>query len=364
MTKRLLITVGGTGGHIYPALSLAQQIRKKLPSTHLLFVGGMLAENRFFEKQPFDVRSVECGKLILNHPVSFASNLFKMTKGVVQSRQLIKQYVPDLVVGFGSYHTFPLLLASYFASIPFILHEANSIPGKVNRLLSRFSQATGVFFPESASALRGNILSVKMPLREEYHYNCCSKEAARLELGLESSLQTVLVFGGSQGAHTLNSKCCDVLSKYTPKDWQILHIAGHGEKRDSILSSYHQAGIKCLVKTFEDRMNLAWKAADFAIVRAGAGTIAEAIEFEVPTLLIPYPFATDQHQEKNADFLATIGGGVRLNENELIRLPNVLIELFFQHEKLNIMQKAIRDYFRQAKWKDLSELVIQELLSA
>lgn len=364
MSKRILITAGGTGGHIYPALSLAQQLRRQSDSIELLFVGGKLVDNRFFSQQDYPFKSIDCGKLALKNPFTLGSNIIKMGKGILQSRRILQQYSPDLVVGFGSYHTFPILLASHLASIPFILHEANSIPGKVNRLLSKYARTTGIFFPETAARLRGPVLPVKMPLREGYQYGCCSKAEAREALGLDPSLQTVLIFGGSQGAHALNEICSDVLCSLRKNGWQVFHIMGHGENVQYYQKKYNKAGLKCYVKDFEQRMNLAWKAADFAIARAGAGTIAEAIEFEVPALLIPYPYATDRHQEKNADFLCqTMGGGVNLAEKEASaeHLSRILNAEFFCSQKREQKAQAIRQNKSQFQWKELSQLVLEYL---
>lgn len=363
MNKRVLITAGGTGGHIYPAISLAEQLMQTTPGIELFFAGGKLADNRFFARQTYPFQSIDCGKFTGKNPLSLGMNLINIGRGFCQSRNIIKKFSPDLVVGFGSYHTFPLLLAACLSSIPFILHEANSVAGRVNRFLSKYAKATGIYLPQSAGQLQGRVLPVKIPLRKDFHYGCCTMEEARKELGLDLSLPTLLIFGGSQGARTLNERCAQACAQISSNSWQILHLTGYSEEGKSIRQTYEKAGIPHCVKPFEQRMNLAWKAADMAIARAGAGTIAEAIEFEVPALLIPYPHATDNHQDKNADFLIqTVKGGMKLSESEASAAYIAsILERWFNGSELARMRQAIRAHKNESQWKELADLVLEEL---
>jgi UDP-N-acetylglucosamine--N-acetylmuramyl-(pentapeptide) pyrophosphoryl-undecaprenol N-acetylglucosamine transferase len=364
MKKRVIITAGGTGGHIYPAISLAQQLTDKSSSVELLFVGGKLNENRFFSAHPYASKSIDCGQVIVKNPLRFVKNIYSMCRGIEQSRRIIQQFSPDLIVGFGSYHTFPLLFAARLASIPFILHEANSIAGKVNRYLSKYAKVTGIYFPQSASLLRGPVLPIKIPLRKEFYYQCCTKEEARSALGLDPLLPTLLVFGGSQGARKLNALCSEASVQIKSKKWQIFHVTGHSDDWKQIQRMYQDAALPHCVKSFENQMNLAWKAADLAIVRAGAGTVAEAVEFEVPSILVPFPHATDLHQDKNADFLSQIvGGGVKLKESACtsIQIVNILNRWLDDSHVFESMRQAIHSYKKNYQWKELSHLVLEEL---
>src|ERR1700722_8709483 len=128
MKKRVMIVVGGTGGHVYPSISLARQLHRAEPGINVMFVGGDLKNNRFFDHHAFLHKSVECGPVNSKNPFKFLKNLKKILTGIWQSRSIIKTFKPDLIIGFGSYHTFPTLLAAKFSKVPIILHEANSIP--------------------------------------------------------------------------------------------------------------------------------------------------------------------------------------------------------------------------------------------
>ena len=369
MKKRVLITAGGTGGHIYPAVALASQLQKKIPEIELLFVGGKLSTNRYFQGQPYNHHEVSCGKWSSKNPLKLLKSLIQIVRGVWQSRRIIKKYQPDLIVGFGSYHTFPTLFAAKLSKKPIILHEANSIPGKVNRLLSRHVAVTGVHFPETAAMLHGPAVEVGLPLREQFTLSSATKQEARTYFGLDSQAIVILVFGGSQGAKAINTILSEALTKHFPKSSesiQILHFSGDPEQTKYLEQLYAAAGIKAYVKEHEQKMNLAWIAADMVIARAGASTIAEQMEFEVPGILIPFPQAADNHQGINADFMVRVGGAIKFIQADLTseKLAQ-MIKNFLKSDcaQLKEMRKAIQLYGKRSKRIDLCSLVC-ELLEA
>jgi UDP-N-acetylglucosamine--N-acetylmuramyl-(pentapeptide) pyrophosphoryl-undecaprenol N-acetylglucosamine transferase len=327
--KRVLITVGGTGGHIFPAIALAKEIS---PFAEPIFVGGNLGENPFFCRHGFPYRSINCAPLIGKNPLRLIKNGVKILAGFQQSLKVIRQEKPDLIVGFGSYYTFPTLLAAKAKGIPLVLHEANSIPGKVNRLFAPYSLVTGIHFPKTE--LKGKTALVGMPLRE--HPSDDKRDLALSYFGFDPSKTTLLVFGGSQGAQKLNETFLEAFDH----DMQVLHLTGN---REMTLKSQEMLGKKAVVKDFETRMDLALSIADVCITRAGAGTIAELLTFKVPSLLIPYPHATDNHQEKNADYLVEMGGAHKLIEKDMT--PKTLataIDALLKEK--NTLQQAIKNH--------------------
>lgn len=356
---KVVITVGGTGGHVFPAIALAEQLKRD-HGAELLFVGGALETNRYFDRESFPYKSVACGSFVSKNPITLARSLGRVFKGMWQSRSIIKTFNPDFVVGFGSYYTFPTLLAAKMTSVPFVLHEANSIPGKVNRLLARYAAAVGVHFPVTATLLRRDAVEVGMPLRSGYRKDAVSREHSREYYHLDHNTTTLLIFGGSQGARAINLLCAQTLTgSLAGVPLQVIHITGDAALTEELTHKYESKGIKASVKTFEKRMDLAWRAADLMIARAGAGTISEAMEYEVPGILIPYPHAADNHQETNADFLTdTVGGAVKCLESGLSKggLGDTIRELL-QPEKRKQMKDAIADYKRRARKQDLCSLV-------
>lgn len=367
MSKKILITAGGTGGHVFPALSLGKQLAKTIPSIELLYVGGKLSLNKYFEKGVFPFKSVSCGSLSSKNPFILLNSVGEICQGIWESRQIIKSFAPDLIVGFGSYYTFPTLLAGKLCSIPIVLHEANSIPGKVNRLLSKQAIVTGIHFPETASLLKGKAVEVGMPLRDGYHQGSYPLELAKAHFQLNPECLTLLVFGGSQGARSINSLFSQAIChlKYPKNRIQVLHFTGNSETTEEMRSRYTNLGIKAIVKDFELRMDLAWQASDLMISRSGAGTIAEQMEFEVPGILIPFPFATDKHQDKNAEFMVrTVGGAIKLDEEGLDGKGLAAeIDALLDSGKLMVMRNSMHLYKMNARRTDLCKLIIEILQS-
>lgn len=366
MQKKLLITVGGTGGHVFPAITLAKQMIKAIPGLQILFVGGGLSRNRYFERETFSYKDIPCGTLPLRKPITAFRNIFRIGKGVLTSRQIIKEFSPQLVVGFGSYHTLPMLLAAKTLGIPIVLHEANRIPGKVNRLMSPYAKLTGVHFPDTAKHLRGHIKEIPIPLREGYRNGTISKAKARAHFNLEPDRMTILSFGGSQGAHAVNFLVADALSGISSSKIQVLHFTGDPETTRKIRDKYADNGIPSCVKDFETRMDLAWQASDCVISRSGASTMSEELEFEVPGILIPYPFATENHQEFNADFMVeNVGGAIKRIEKGLTveRLQQDIAGLLANDAKdIKTMKQAMSRYKTNVQPKNLSS-IIQEMLT-
>lgn len=365
MSKKILIATGGTGGHVYPAMALAQQLKTEIPDCEVLFVGGGLSQNRYFDRTAFSHRTVSCSAFGSSPKLLF-SCLYNVAKGIWQSQRILREFKPDVAVGFGSYYAFPPLVAAKIMSIPLVLHEANSIPGKVNRVLSLWANVTGVHFPETVRRLKGKAIEVGMPLRLGFRRNIISREIANDYFGLQPHLRTLLVFGGSQGARSINSAVREALSNAKHKvNMQVLHIAGDPAMAKELQQHYAHENISAVVKSFEDRMEMAWQAADLVICRSGAGALAEQLEFEVPGILIPFPRAADNHQEFNADFMvATVGGAVKILDKGLTAERLVLcLEEFLKNDGalLAAMQQSMAAYKKKARNKDLCSLV-KELL--
>lgn len=359
--KRVLITAGGTGGHIFPAQGLAQQLMDSSFQHEVLFVAGKLAANPYFDRSQFAFRSIASYPISLSHPLTCLKGGWNLLKGCYQSMQVIKEFCPDVVVGFGSYYTASMLLAAKCLKIPIVLHEANSIPGKANKWFAPYAAAVGVHFPYTQSLLKAQTIEVGMPLRKGYEKGKISKEEARKALNLEAEKTTVVIFGGSQGAQAINQ----LIEEAIDLDWkpiQFIHLTGKDEAVPRIQALYNRLGIRACVKAFEKQMNIAWSAADAFIGRSGASTIAECMEFEVPGLLIPYPSATDNHQEKNADFIIhTVKGGIKCLQHTLTgsQLKDICFSLLINPVQLQQMTNAIQSYKQRDAKLDLCELVLQ-----
>lgn len=351
--KKLLITVGGTGGHIFPALSVAKGIK----NVEILFAGGKLSKNPYFDHTSHAYEDISTASFSSRNPLTLLRDAWRIGIGIWQSLRIIRRFKPDLILGFGSFYTFPMLLAARSSGIPFILHEANSYPGKVNRLMSPYAQLTGIQFPITARYLKGSTRVVPLPLRPGYHKTVQGKQKALAHYGLDPAKTTVLIFGGSQGAQAINQLVADTLKIMPPLDVQFIHLTG----KSDIKLDYAKQGFHAVVKSFENNMALAWQAADLIISRSGANTIAEQMAFEVPGILIPYPFATEQHQDKNADYMVEVGGAEKYPQGELTpaQLVEILARFIHDKEKLSRMRESIVKYKEAQNSPSLSSVIIE-----
>lgn len=336
--KRIILSAGGTGGHLFPA----QAVARELSEHEILFVAGGLSENGFFDRSRFEYKEIHTATFTTSKPLEMLKGGRKILKGLRESRKILRDFSPDIVVGFGSFYTLPLLLAAKQRKIPIILHEQNAVPGKVNRLFSRFAHTTTLTFPVQ---IRGATRMVHFPLRPPREMQDPWKY-----FGLEQGKPTLLVFGGSQGARRLNElflEALPLLSKF-----QVLHFYG----KHSTGIEEHYKGILSCVRSFDPNLQLAMEIADLAVCRAGASTIAELTATETPAILIPFPFATDNHQEKNARYFP--GGEVLLEKDLTGEKLAGAINAFPLEEK----RKEIREFKQKRNLMHLSD-VIQDVLS-
>lgn len=345
---KVLITGGGTGGHIYPALAIAQNLQKANPSVEFLFVGT----ERGLEKEiipkaglPFTTITVEG----LPRKLSLASlrTGFKLLKGLWQARKILKEFKPTVVVGTGGYVCGPVVAMAAWQGIPTLVHEQNAFPGITNRLLAKWVNKIAVTYQESAKYFPGEkVVLTGNPIRPEVI--SASRAESLVRLGLDAAKKTVLIFGGSRGARSINQALMlgrEVLQ--TRSDLQVIHITG---KEDFSWASC-QNGMEevkfgnIIVKPYLHNMPDALAVADLVVCRSGATTLAEITVRGIPAILIPYPFATDNHQEFNARSLAKEGAAVMLLDRELkeIKLEECILELIDDENRLRIMAQKSRD---------------------
>ncbi len=331
--KRILIAAGGSGGHLLPAQQLSLSLKEH---ADVVFAGHRLSQSAFFEHDQFPFHSIEAAPLSFKRLFSFA---WISCRSIVKAIRLLRSFQPDLVIGFGSYHSFPVMTAAVLLRKKISLFEANCQLGKVNRLFSPFAQSTVAQFPLQSTIDLVPLLPWKerAPARDK-------REAKQL-YGLDPDKTTYLVFGGSQGAAFLNRAIPAALDS----SMQAIHLAGKEERVEMVVRFYRERGIAASVKAYEPEMDSAYAAADFAICRSGASTMAELIAYELPALLIPFPFSADSHQITNAEFLAKkINGATMLLEAESHQeaLMSKLNDLIDQREAF---QEALRVYRKECE---------------
>ncbi|NGX31381.1 MAG: UDP-N-acetylglucosamine--N-acetylmuramyl-(pentapeptide) pyrophosphoryl-undecaprenol N-acetylglucosamine transferase [Chlamydiae bacterium] len=333
--NKVFIAVGGTGGHIHPALRLADEIK-----TTPFFIGYKITQNTHLSK---DVKKLDVH--------SSTHNIFKLMLGFFQSLYFLLKIRPSVVFGFGSYHTLPILIASVLFRKKIILFESNLQPGLINRFFSRFAKKTALFF-DQVPLFNTTLIE---PLLKKNYLEKVSKEEALKYFHLEKDKKTLLIFGGSIGAKPLNKALKLLLSKtLDPKKWQIVHFTGaHTDPKE--VQMHYQKFSNC-VKTFETKMHLAYTLCDCVIARSGAMTLSELIFFETPALLIPYPFARKQHQHKNARFFQdVVQGGLLLDQQDLYSHFSNTLDRFFSN--LVDYKAKICEYKKRVKYTKIQQFL-------
>jgi UDP-N-acetylglucosamine--N-acetylmuramyl-(pentapeptide) pyrophosphoryl-undecaprenol N-acetylglucosamine transferase len=313
---RLIVTGGGTGGHLFPGISLAQAMMLADPGCEVLFIGTeRKIDKTALSNLGFATRSIKSQGIKGKSFFAVLKALFQQPLALWEAAGIIRRFKPDLVFGVGGYVTGPVILAARLLGVTTCIHEQNSIPGLANKLLGYIANKIFVslpgsekYFPASKTILSGN------PVRNTILK--VSREA-KPESGQESS--TLLILGGSQGARRLNSLMLEaaenILSKLSPPPF-IIHQTG-GHDKDHVQRKYVELGLNARVQDFFSDMAEIYSQADLIISRAGATTLAELTVFHKPVILIPSPFAADNHQEINGQYLVEAGAGLMFRQADL-----------------------------------------------
>jgi len=342
---KVIIAGGGTGGHLFPGLALAEEVRKRDEKTEVVFVGtehGL--EARVLPREGYPLKFVRAEGLVGKSLLRKVKSIGKMFLSVIDSYRILNAVMPDIVIGVGGYASGAVVLIAHFKSIPTMIHEQNSVPGTANRILSRFVDQICVTYQESLSVFpMGKTLLTGNPIRSKILRG--EREAAQRLFSLDKELFTVFVFGGSSGASAINRtmvSALNYLGEYRTKI-RFLHQTG---ERDygSVREAYRKAGFNGTVAPFIYQMAEAYAASDMVISRAGATTLAEITALGKPALLIPYPYAAGRHQEFNAIKLREMGAAFVAFENEMNGevLAKHIREMFENEPARNEMARASR----------------------
>jgi len=342
----IFIAAAGTGGHLFSAEKIAHDLEKK--GCKITFVGKGLKKNPFFQENKFSYVEIHAGPIVKNFRLikSFAQISF----GFIQSIRILLFKKVDCVVGFGSYHTFPFLLAAKVLGKKTILFEANCLVGQVNKVISSNTIALACQLPLAKAPKGKKIIEVlpfpfKKPIITEGEVN---------------KIPSLLIFGGSQGAKVFNDTMPLVLRHLKQKGFlfKVFHIAGNAKAKKEVENAYEKEKIEAEVFSFCKKMDLLYQKTDLVLSRAGALTISELIYYQKPAVLIPYPFAKDNHQKINAEFFEKIGGGKFLLQKDLAieKISTKIIELL-QKKKYKELVKSLSQYHQKEK-QELSRLIM------
>ena len=314
---KILVATGASGGHIFPALSFLETLKEKHEEIETLLVLPKRSIRNQVIPQNLRVKYLPISTIRKSFNLRNFIAIFDFLKGSFESLFLLAEFRPDVVVGFGSLNSIPVLLGGWIFRTGTLIHEQNVIPGRANRLLAKFIDKIAVSFPETKDYLKTDpkrVVVTGNPLRKELKM-VEKKEALRF-FGLSENKLTILTMGGSQGSHSININFLKAISDFPDKSkLQIIHIAGSSDY-DLLEKGYRDSGLSYRLFHFLKEMQYAYSACDFAISRAGATTIAELMNFSVPAIMVPYPFAY-AHQLGNAKVLGNLGSAIVIGDEKL-----------------------------------------------
>ncbi len=315
---RLIFSGGGTGGHIYPAIALIKELQEKEPSVEILYIGKLNAqEEKICKNENIPFIGIKVRYFYRKLTFKNFLTIYEFVKAYHEVKKIVKQFKPDIIIGMGGYVCAPVVYAGARKHIKTIIHEQNSIPGLTNKFLSRYATCIAISFPSSIAYFKGKktILTGNPRAQEVLH----SGRIKKVDLGLDENKKLILIFMGSLGAKYVNQtivKTLPILSKRD--DIEVIFVTGKSHY-DTIISEAEHLVINknVFIKAYVDNMPQLYQHTDLIICRAGATSLAEICAIGIPVVLIPSPFVTNNHQEKNALDLVHLGGAIMIQEKDL-----------------------------------------------
>lgn len=332
---RVIVAGGGTGGHLFPGLAVADALARRRPC-HTVFVGSSRGiETRVVPQRGYPLRTLPVRALRGQGALDTARAALRVPVSVAAAWRMLGEIRPDVLVGVGGYASAPAVVAAWMRGVATVLLEQNAHPGLTNRVLARFADRVCVSFPESAAYFpRGRTVETGNPVRPSSAVGAGPHEGF-----------SILVFGGSAGARRLNEVGVEAVAALARRGGalRVVHQTGAAEK-DVVERRYREHGVAADVRAFIDDMASAYAAADLVVCRAGATTLAELTALGKPAVLVPYPFAADDHQRKNAESLVSRGAALLILDRDLTAdgLAAVIGSLRDDPDRLVAMARAAK----------------------
>jgi UDP-N-acetylglucosamine--N-acetylmuramyl-(pentapeptide) pyrophosphoryl-undecaprenol N-acetylglucosamine transferase len=347
---RAVLAGGGTGGHVIPAIAIAQELQNRYRA-EVLFIGTARGlENRLVPAAGFPLQLVRVGALNRVSLATRLKTLFDLPRAVFAAGRMLNEFQPDVVIGVGGYASGPAMVAALRRRIPTLAFEPNLVPGFANRMVARFVSAAAVHFEQTAGYFRNPVVT-GVPVRQAF-FQIPTKPYVQAS-------PTVLVFGGSQGARAINqamTRAMPELMKRLP-GLRVIHQTGERDYNE-VQSAYTQAAIPAEVHKFIDDMPGFFSRADLVLCRSGASTVAEIAAAGKPAIFVPFPLAADDHQRRNAEALEQAKAAVVLEETKLdeVWLVDTLCALLDDPARLTAMSAAARAMAHPNATRDIAEL--------
>jgi UDP-N-acetylglucosamine--N-acetylmuramyl-(pentapeptide) pyrophosphoryl-undecaprenol N-acetylglucosamine transferase len=364
----IVIAAGGTGGHIFPGLALADALRRRAPETPVSFIGTPRGlERSIIPKRGYTLHLIDMKPFVRRIGLGPLAALVSLVRATGQAKKLLRAERAAAVVGMGGYASLPVLAAARRLRLPSLLHESGAVPGLSNRVAARMTRHIALAFEEAAGYFprSSRPRTVGMPLDPSITRldRPSLRREARDEFDLPEDSRVLLVLGGSLGAMRLNGVGIDLAGRWRERsDLRILMKTGAGHA-EAVQAELERRGVsdvaRCLA--FLERMDLAYAAADVALCRAGAGTVAELAAVGLPSILVPYPHATRDHQTMNARPLERTGGAVIVPDAEADapRIGAIAEKLLGDEGKLSRMSSGARTLARPSAADDLAAWILE-----
>lgn len=355
---------GGTGGHIFPAVAIAQEIQKRFPDAEFLFIGanGKMEMEKVpqagFKIEGLNIAGFDRGNLLKNIGLPF-----KIFSSLTKAKKLIKEFQPDVAIGTGGFASGPALQMASKLGVPIFVQEQNSLPGKTNIFLGKKAKAVFTAYPEmNHFFMQSEVYFLGNPIRQVLISDLQDTKAAKEKLGLNPDKLTILSVGGSLGSRTLNNGWLDNLDKIKEKEYQLIWQTGKTEYQDII--SKVDSSESILVKEFISDMALAYSAADVIVSRAGAIAISELTVAKKPVLLVPFPFAAEDHQTKNAQTLVDKNAARMVRDTEMKeKFWNTLSEICENENLRKEMSENMTFFAKPNATKEIVDVILTKLNS-
>jgi len=353
----VIIAAGGTGGHIFPGVAIATEMQDSHPDIRIIFAGTERGiERKIIPAMGWELVIVTSPRIKGRDVFGRLVSLMKIPFSIIASIGIIREKKPRLLISIGGYAAGPLSVVAWFFGVPVVLMEPNLIPGMTNRILNRFAKIVFTAFEETESHFDSRkVIRSGTPIRKQI------VNARREDFKIQDRF-TVFLFGGSQGARSLNEAMVSAVKELDELKGRvrILHQTGNRDKAVEIDRLYKEYGIDAEVFDFTDSIWEYYAKADFVIARAGAGTVAELSALALPSALVPYPYAADDHQRANAEALAQLGGAIIISDDECTgeRLAMLIREMVEDRDVLLNMRKAMMD----AVPHDAAKTIVDESL--
>lgn len=352
---KLMISAGGTGGHIFPGIAVAETFAAREGKNSVVFIGTTYGlESKIIPKYGFRLLFADARQFLGRSVLYKISTLIHLLRGIHTCMGLIKKENPDAILGMGGFTSVPAAIAGYLLRIPVFLHEQNAEPGLANKMLSKIAKCTFLSFEESKQYFG---------VKKVYHTgNPVRKTLKNQAISKSEELFAVFVFGGSRGARSINEAVLALLPYMESYKNCIMYHQTGTEDYERIFEGYKKTNIKYEVFPFTDEMGKYYTLSDVVISRAGASTIFELAYFKKAAILIPYPFSAGQHQWKNASSVESMGGGYLIGNDEASgeRLHDVIKHLMHEPDLLKKMGENIgKLYIEDAEERIISKITEQ-----